>query len=530
MPLPESTTSDNSVLFQKDYDKESQHQIETDISDLIGRVTGYCIQVGSNFLSESDVVGHVIAKTFGIIQKCKQLYIKYHEDTKEVKPEIPHEADWRKNGLCPMCGKDRAQFEEGMKVFCSRSHKVQYQNMIARIPSDDYTFILQLEKSLTGVFLLDATYLISSLKILQDIEIRDIAVKHKLMDRTTEKEPWELETKKKFWLNDLDEAYEEYAQSIIKPWKRLNFYETCYMVLKGGDIIKLISGPNNSGKTWTDIPQAAWVNWLLRNFWAKQEDPMIKPDIMEGLKKIERFTMPKNVMFYPDADMIRSRVSDGSMFNTVCITEGLKAAINLKSWDPGVIDMITEMFTERSSHNYIAFEYQLARRPPKMLVGRFNEWQHKMNQKWMVVSMPSSIYRTEDPLYTTEVEKLKGDRRISSWFTHRSGNTNFIAKMKTPKLKDRYDKQFKKLRKIAKEELEKGMKIKKGFGSVWYLKIEEYWKQVHDGQIAYMNLRDILSKKHQFTDEQVVKFMREYDKFDREQKLLHPIENASVEE
>lgn len=301
------------------------------------------------------------------------------------------------------------------------------------------------------------------------------------------------------------------------------------MVLKKGDIIKLISGINNSGKTWTSIPEARYANWLLRNYWAKAKELGFKLpiDVLEDLLKVKKFRMREDVIYYPDPTLIREKIADGSKFNTVAITEGMKSAINLRSYDPEVIDMILELFTERAQNNYISFEYQLTRRPPKLLISRFNIWLHKVSQAWMVLSMPSSVYRTEDPLLTKEIEKLKGDRKVSNWFTHKSGNVNFVAKLKAPKLKPKLDELFKKYRKEAKEQYEKGKGVRKSMGSAWYIKIEEYFKMAKSGAIAYMSIPEVLREKHQFNDDEVRKFMKDYNNFQRNYKLLHP---ASQEE
>lgn len=326
--------------------------------------------------------------------------------------------------------------------------------------------------------------------------------------------------------------HQNYLDNIRYEWKKEVFLETAYMVLKKGDIIKMISGINNSGKTWTSIPEAKYANWLLRNYWAKAEEYGFKlPEgVLDDLKKVKKFSMKEDVIYYPDPVLITQKIAEGSKFNTVAITEGMKAAINLRSYDPEVIDMILELFTERASNNYISFEYQLTRRPPKLLISRFNCWLHKVSQRWMILSMPSSIYRTEDPLMTKEIEKLKGDRKVSSWFTHKSGNVNFIAKLKAPKLKPKLDALFKKYRKEAKELYESGKSVKKSMGNIWYQKIEEYYKLVQGGQIAYFALPEILKTKHNFTDDEVRKFLKDYTRFQSSYKLLHPTNKSEEDE
>ena len=182
------------------------------------------------------------------------------------------------------------------------------------------------------------------------------------------------------------------------------------------------------------------MKYYLREYWAKQKlrglpNECLTQKTLDDLTKVRHFSMKVDVSYYPDPESITARIGDGSRFNVMVITEGMKAAIDLRSWDANVIDMILELFTERASNNYISFEYQLTRRPPRMLRSRFNVWQHKPSQKWIVMSMPSSVYRNEDPLLTKEIEKKRGDKAVSHWLAHKSGNYNFIAKIKAPTLK-----------------------------------------------------------------------------------------------
>lgn len=476
--------SPHQVLYQKNWDKESQHILEEDFKGLIKSVTGYCIQSGTAIISEADVVAAIMAKVEEITQTCKALYMKYREN------------------------------DLAIKIF---------------------------EQKVSGRLVIEGPELIRDLKALQDEEIKIIAVKHKLMDRTIEKEPWEDTVRKKFWLTDEEEwtpVLDWILHRMKTAWKREVFLETCFMILKHGDIVKLVSGVNDAGKTWTSIPQPKFANWLLRNFWPLYLKNLPYPNdknpakaeakwkerlsIIARLEVLPRYRMKENIIFYPDPERVRMKISDGSSFNTINVNEGMKAAINLKSWDPETIDMILEIFTERASNNYLVFEYQVAKRPPKLLQARFNVWQHKMNQKWMVVSMPSSIYRTEDPLYTSEIEKIKGDRKISRWFTHRSGNTNFVAKMHAPRMTEKDDAKFKKLRKIAKEEYEKGRTVKKGLGVTEFTKLAELHEEVMKGQKAKDAIPELMRAKYRYNPDQITKFMRAFDKYDRQWKLMHP--------
>lgn len=364
---------------------------------------------------------------------------------------------------------------------------------------------------------------IKKLKELQEAEIKNIAVKHKLMDRLEEKEPWEDIVKKKFWLNQIKnfDIHEQYAKTIFPEIKRFVFYETAYMVLCEGDIISLKSGPNNSGKTSSSLVELRWANYFLRNYWKVSK-------FSDKYEPLDKFSMRKNVFYYPDASQIADKIAEATQYNCIDINEGMKAAVNLKSWDPETIDMINDIFTERSKHNFLMWEYQAAKRPPKMLLTRFNVWEHKMGQKWLVVSMPSSLYRTEDPMYMGEVEKLKGDRAISAWFTHRWGNANFIDKFKSPKLKDKYKNLFDKIKRQEKEKYERGKKVRKTINNIWYTFVEDMWNKVDQGSLAYVDLKTILEEKG-FKDPQIKQFLRDYDKYDRNYHIIHP-KNKEKEE
>ena len=65
-----------------------------------------------------------------------------------MKHDVPHEwAERRKEGVCPVCGKDKTQFQKGLRAFCSPEHRKRYNEcfltwdeMRTRIfIRDDYT-------------------------------------------------------------------------------------------------------------------------------------------------------------------------------------------------------------------------------------------------------------------------------------------------------------------------------------------------------------------------------------------------------
>jgi hypothetical protein len=464
------------VAYQTNYDKETEHKIEESLAKLIGSIAGYCTEVGSNSISDPIAVGSVVGEIQKVLTLMQQLFDKYHEDSE---------------------------------------------------------YIQQCDKKLNGLLVLDGKNTITVLKYLNRLCVQKIALRHRLMDRVDVRLPWEIEVKKKFWLlgdSDFEDpqgereiSHEAFAQKIRSPWQRFIFYSTAFMVLRHGDIVALGTGINDSGKTNTAIPSMQCANFYLRTYWnvSKFEDRYVA---------LDRFKMSRDVLFYPDAEMVRSRISQGTQFNCIGVNEGMKAAVNVRSWDPEVIDMILETFTERASHNWLQFEYQLAKRPPKMLLSRFNVWWHKMSQKWLVLSMPSSIYRTEDPLLIGEVEKLRGDRKISKWFTKKSKNANYIGKFRSPKMKPEKEAKFKELRKIAKIEFDKGKKIRNTLNNVWYVKLEEVWNMVDTGKKAKMAIPEYLVKKYNFAPHQVSKFMKDLDNYDKMYKITHPRNNEEEQD
>ena len=145
------------------------------------------------------------------------------------------------------------------------------------------------------------------------------------------------------------------------------------------------------------------------------------------------------------------------------------------------------------------------------------------------MSMPSSVYRTEDPLYTKEIEKLKSDKKISHWFTHKSGNANFVTKIRAPKLKSKLDELYKKYRKEAKEEYEKGKSIKKSSSNILYVDIAQKYEEVKKGQMSFVDIPNILRDKNKFNDYEIREYMKKYNNYVRNYKLMHPNESEPDE-
>jgi len=129
------------VMYNRNYDKETQHEIEEMLAQLNKSINGYCTAVAINQITDANVVAYIKGEIAGLLQKCIQLGLKYYE-------------------------------------------KIDYMEAL-----ENYT---------KSVGYIEAPELLNKLKELQHREVLEIAVRHKLMDRTIEKEPWEQEVKKNF--------------------------------------------------------------------------------------------------------------------------------------------------------------------------------------------------------------------------------------------------------------------------------------------------------------------------------------------
>ena len=232
--MPDNKEDPQESMFQKTYDKEIQHDIEFGLAEIMRSMREYGRTKTTDVIFESEMLGLTISSIERILQLCKNLYYKYHEDVEKQEK-----------------GKEKTE----PKL------------------TEGFAELRSLEESLIVSSSIDIANTIRWLKVVQEHEIKDIAVKHKLMDRTQEKQPWEREVKERFFLNEVSPEewtpHQEYLDSLKRKWKKEVFLESAYMVLKNGDIVKLISGINNSGKTWTSIPQARTDEILFKGILGK---------------------------------------------------------------------------------------------------------------------------------------------------------------------------------------------------------------------------------------------------------------------
>ncbi len=358
----------------------------------------------------------------------------------------------------------------------------------------------------------DAISLLKNVLTLREIVAIVLGDKHNFKDRTEKQFAWEKEVKKKWHLTDLNEKDEQYFQNLPTKWKKMVFLATHNMVNCDGDIYALVTGINNGGKTNTSLALLSFANRLLREYWKV---------------KNERFSLKKDVYYVPAPTDLDELLGD-TMYNTKDLNEGMAAAVNLRSMDPQVIKLGVNAFITRAKHNFVIFEYQVASRVPKLLEERFNLWIHKMSKEWAVMSIPSSLYRKVDPLYLDELDKLRSDKEISYWFRYK--NPNYITTFRAPKLKKSFEEKFKDYQKKAHLTTKLASETNMLVNQSYWLLIKRMWDRINmEHRLALIELPSILRQEVHYSEAQVKSFMRDYNKYDREHKLLDWERDAGVE-
>jgi hypothetical protein len=120
--------------------------------------------MGTPDIVEAQAVGHIRAKISSSLYICDSLCRKYHE----VKTKEKKEPDGK---IVP----------------------AEYTPL--------YKCIMAFREELIGKYSLNGTNVTKRLEELMQLELAQIAVKHKLMDRLDSKEVWEEEVSKKFFLD-----------------------------------------------------------------------------------------------------------------------------------------------------------------------------------------------------------------------------------------------------------------------------------------------------------------------------------------
>lgn len=362
----------------------------------------------------------------------------------------------------------------------------------------------------------NAIDLLKNMMLLTDIVAEVLGDRHNFKDRTEREFKWEKELKKKWHLSDsaLEGRPAEYYETIKPKWKRISFLASANMVVNDGDVYCLETGINNGGKTNDAILTLKQTNWYLRNFWHVKSD-------MAQTKELHPFSLARDVRYTPAPSDLDELLGD-SQYNTKDMNEGMLAAINLLSRKKEVVEMGVNAFISRSKHNFLIFEYQVTKRPPKLLVERFNMWRHKMSLRYGVLSIPSGLYRKDDPLYFDELDKLRTDKEISNWMVHR--NPNFITVYRAPHMKPAYEQKFKLLQVKAHMQLKQARETQADLTQGYTAVVKDMWERVNQGgnpnPIAFVELPSLLMNELHFNERQTKRFMTDFDKYDRYMKLV----------
>lgn len=225
--------------------------------------------------------------------------------------------------------------------------------------------------------------------------------------------------------------------------------------------------------------------------------------------------MGRDIVYDPDPSVLNSLLEEDKYFQTIDVTEGLGAASNLQSLNKQVIRLGVKAYRIRYRNNIVVWEYQMTDRPPRLLTTRFNAWIHKMNWYWGVLSIPSSFYRTKDPLYLKRIEDIAdNDTKLARWFTNKRQNPNYIVKFKAPYMSEKAQAIFNHHMKEADKRMVQIDEMK-GATQNRYFQIA---KEIHDrvNVLHIMGedqiLSDLISKGFNKTQvEKVIKLYNEYD-------------------
>lgn len=403
-------------------------------------------------------------------------------------------------------------FSDSMVIAEIKGMIVDAITLLIKYREMDYAARLKEFEDFLGLYRqYDAIELLKNVLIFRDIVAEVLGDRHNFKDRTEKEFKWEKEIKKKWHLHDFEEKDQKFYDTINTRAKRFAFLASHNMVNCDGDVYMLMTGINNGGKTNTALSLLHYTNWYLRNYWHVKAN-------RDKTVELRPFSLKKDVMYIPAPTDLDELLGD-SQYNCKDLNEGMAAAVNLRSMDPQVIRMGVTAFITRAKHNFLIFEYQVAERAPKLLQERFNAWMHKMSLQYAVLSIPSSIYRKEDPLYLAELNKLRKDKDISYWFKYR--NPNYVTTLKAPKLSARKEEQFKKYQMQAHEMLKQAREVKAEINETYYGIVRDIWEKVNVAHtLALIELPSELTQIN-FNESQIKKFMADYNKYDRTQKLMN---------
>lgn len=158
----EGNNEGGAVLFQKNWDKDAQHELEITSTLVMESITGYMKNIGLIEITDAEAVSLISAKLSRIIHIADMLYVKYHKEKyKEVKDK-----EGKISG---------GEYREGY----IKLRKFQDE--------------LETATSFNGI---------SVKRRLDELihnELLDVAIPCKLMDKTDSREPWERGVGTKFF-------------------------------------------------------------------------------------------------------------------------------------------------------------------------------------------------------------------------------------------------------------------------------------------------------------------------------------------
>lgn len=417
------------------------------------------------------------------------------------------------------------------------------------------------EKELSNLQMpmLDTKAALTILQHFRDELAITMGVKHNFKDSVEHREPWDNNVAKKLELprvfpREQEEAWGRFSDEVWAYYdalhgklKRLCFLISMDITMNNGDANILLSGPKKSGKTNTAEVQLRLINRFLREFWhaPKYNEEYLKehPDFLKKhpearYEVVDAFRIRRDMLVTPSPDEMQSRMNDAFQYQTIDVNEGMEVATNLQSMQKEKIEVGIRMFTTRSLHSVVIWEYQVAKRPTGLMLEGMNYWEQKMGKKWFVLSMASHLVRKADPYYMAELEKCRTDMEISRWISGRGTNTNpnFVSKFKAPHMSQRNQRIFDshyKSRRMAKAESE-GLEKEVRQAKIEHVKY--VWELVNERNLmSPLSIRSLLMKPPEdgglgYNDKQAERFMKKYSEYDEEQRWKRYGKKLKIEE
>ena len=350
---------------------------------------------------------------------------------------------------------------------------------------------------------------IKNLNILQDL-FTDIMAQHGHKDKSKKTYEWDDIAKKKLQIEEIVEPHLSYFKSLPEMYDQITFLMTYHTVMNDGDIHCLMTGINNAGKSNTAISMLQRSNWFYRNYWHVNSNDETKTPLPE-------FDLETDVIYLPLENSLDMLLGD-TQYKTIDLNEGMMFANNLQSMDKRVIKAGATAYVAKSHHPMIFYEYQVSKRPPAMLMERFNMWIHKVSKKWGVLSMASGIFRKTDPYFMTEIDKkLRTDEEFNEWFRYK--NPNFVAAFKTPKLAPVDERAFKRYQKEAHSVQQSANEVRTVVKDEYMIIVRDIWERVNTkNEMAVVDIEPTLMNDYGYSKHDVGLFLKDYWRYGMVQK------------